>query len=211
MEEHKYLSDISEIKNMMSKSTQFISLSGLSGILAGIYALIGAALANYILEAYHISKYYEIAQNSAVIALDDVIVALVIIALGIVLLSLATGIILSSAKARKAGEKLWNTTSRRLAVNFMIPVVTGGAFALILVDKNYFDLVAATLLLFYGLACVNASKYTFRNVRYLGLTIVGLGLLATVFPEHSLLLWSIGFGFCHIVYGTIMYYKYDRR
>ena len=37
-----YLKDILEIKSIMNKSSRFISLSGLSGILAGIYALFGA-------------------------------------------------------------------------------------------------------------------------------------------------------------------------
>ncbi len=42
MEDKNYLQDLKEIKELMNKSTQFISLSGLSGVLAGIYALIGA-------------------------------------------------------------------------------------------------------------------------------------------------------------------------
>ena len=50
MENEKYLKDIQDIKQMMSQSTQFISLSGLSGILAGIYALIGACIVNYLLD-----------------------------------------------------------------------------------------------------------------------------------------------------------------
>lgn len=211
MEEEKYLADISEIKNMMSKSSQFISLSGLSGILAGIYALLGAGLAYYILDSYQVSKYYEIAQNSAVIAEKDVIRSLVIIAVVIVALSLITGIVTSGSKARKAGEKLWNSTSKRLAVNFMVPLASGGIFALLLIDKEYYDLIAAVTLIFYGLACVTASKYTFRDVRYLGVTIIILGLAATAFPGYSLILWAIGFGFCHIFYGSIMYYKYDRQ
>ena len=50
MSNEDYLKDISEIKNLMNKSSRFISLSGLSGVLAGIYALIGAAVAYYIVQ-----------------------------------------------------------------------------------------------------------------------------------------------------------------
>jgi len=49
MNNKDYLKDISDIKNLMNRSSRFISLSGLSGILAGVYALIGAYLANGII------------------------------------------------------------------------------------------------------------------------------------------------------------------
>lgn len=214
MEEKDYLADISEIKNMMSKSSQFISLSGLSGILAGIYALAGAYFAYNILGIYgnltRISHQYP-QRNSAVIMEGDIVTSLFAIAIGVVLCSLLTGIFLSSGKARKAGEKLWNSTSKRLAVNFMIPLVTGGIFALLLIDKGQYILVAPITLIFYGLACVNASKHTFRDVRYLGLTIAALGLIAVAYPGYSLVLWAVGFGFCHIFYGAIMHFKYERK
>ena len=43
----QYLDDISDIKDIMQRSSKFLSLSGLSGVLAGIYALAGAILAYY--------------------------------------------------------------------------------------------------------------------------------------------------------------------
>ena len=52
MNDKDYLKDISEIKNLMNKSSRFISLSGLSGILAGIYALVGAAMTYYYVTTY---------------------------------------------------------------------------------------------------------------------------------------------------------------
>ena len=45
MNQQKYIEDLKNIKEMMSKSSKFISLSGLSGISAGIIALIGAYFA----------------------------------------------------------------------------------------------------------------------------------------------------------------------
>ncbi len=210
MKEKDYLRDISEIKNMMSKSSQFISLSGLSGILAGIYALVGAWLANNILTQFPNTDAYD-QINSENISDNEIVRSLVAIALTVIVLSLFSGILLSSLKAKKAGEKLWNATSRRLLVNFAIPLATGGIFTLLLLQKEYYNLVAASTLLFYGLGCVNASKNTFRDVRYLGLTIIILGLIAAAFSGYSLLLWAIGFGFCHIFYGAIMYFKYDRK
>lgn len=200
--EDKYLQDISEIKNMMNKSSQFISLSGLSGIMAGIYALIGAYIANGLIEN-HVGYY---------ITLESKTFKLIVLTAFLVLLfSIITSAILTVSKAKKEGEKIWNTASKRLLINFMIPLVTGGIFGLLLLRNGYYGLIAPITLLFYGLACVNASKYTLRDVRYLGITIIILGLIATEFSGYALEFWALGFGVCHILYGSIMYFKYDRK
>jgi hypothetical protein len=198
----KYLNDISEIKNMMSKSSQFISLSGFAGIIAGIYALIGAFVANQLIENH---EGYYITLESKTFKL------IVLTAFLVLLLSVVTSSILTYFKAKKEGEKVWNPTSKRMMINFLIPLVTGGVFALLLLRNENYGLIAPVTLIFYGLACVNASKYTLRDVRYLGITITIIGLIATEFSGYALAFWALGFGFCHIIYGTMMYFKYDRK
>lgn len=202
MEEKNYLQDISDIKNMMNRSSQFISLSGLSGVLAGIYALVGAYIAHGLIESH---------QERYVILESTTFKLIVLTALCVLVLSVASALILTHFKARKQGEKVWNSTSRRMLVNFLIPLVTGGIFCLLLLRHEIYGLIAPVTLLFYGLACVNASKYTLRDVRYLGITIVLLGLVATEFWGYGLEFWALGFGACHIIYGSIMYFKYDRN
>jgi len=202
MEEKNYLQDISDIKNMMNRSSQFISLSGLSGVLAGVYGLIGAYVANAL-----------IAKNeSGYVTLESATFkAIAATAAIVLLLSVATAFIMTAYKARRQGEKVWNSTARRLMVNFLIPLVTGGVFALLLLRDEMYGMIAPVTLIFYGLACVNASKYTLRDVRYLGITVVILGLVATAFLAYGLEFWALGFGVCHIIYGSIMYFKYDRK
>ena len=201
MEEKNYLQDISEIKNMMNRSSQFISLSGLSGVLAGIYALIGAYIAHRILETHQ-----------GYVTLESTTFKLVVvIAMSVLIISVASAFILTYFKARKQGEKIWNSTSKRMVVNFLIPLITGGIFTILLLRQEIYGLIAPVTLIFYGLACVNASKYTLRDVRYLGITVVILGLLATEFSGYGLEFWALGFGVCHIIYGSIMYFKYDRN
>ena len=200
--EDKYLQDISDIKNMMNKSSQFISLSGLSGILAGVYALIGAYIG------------HELIQNNDnyIITLESNTFKLIVLTAFIVLfLSIGTALLLTISKAKKEGETVWNSSSKRLLINFLIPLVTGGVFGLLLLRNGIYGLIAPVTLIFYGLACVNASKYTLRDVRYLGITIIILGLLATEFTRYALEFWALGFGVCHIVYGSMMHFKYDRN
>jgi hypothetical protein len=92
----------------------------------------------------------------------------------------------------------------------MIPLVAGGLFILILVARGYYGIVAPAFLIFYGIALVNGSKYTIRDIRYLGLVEIVLGLICALIPGYGLIFWAVGFGVMHILYGTIMYYKYER-
>lgn len=211
MENEKYLQDITEIKNMMNKSSRFLSLSGLSGILAGFYALIGVFLANNIIKYTYDSRYVIVRGKINSTSTESAIKQLFIIAAVVVILSIITGIILSSAKAKKLEESLWDVSSKRLVVQFAIPLITGGLFALALLYQGYYGLIAPVTLIFYGLACVNASKYTLGDLKYLGLTMIFIGLISTFLIGYGLFFWAIGFGFCHIGYGYVMYKKYDRK
>jgi hypothetical protein len=202
MEAKDYLKDIQDIKQMMSQSTQFISLSGLSGILAGIYALVGAYFVNGLIER---NKY-------DVIIIEGYTFRMILLtAAAVLFLSLLTAYLMTIRKAKKVGEQVWNPTSKRLLINFCIPLVTGGIFAILLLRQEVYGLIAPITLIFYGLACVNASKYTLRDVRYLGITEIILGLIAVEFSGYGLYFWVLGFGICHIVYGAVMHFKYDRN
>lgn len=207
MESKDYLQDIHEIKHLMNKSSRFMSLSGMSGILAGIYALIGAYLAHGIINTIKLEKN---PLKRFLIAYDSV-GTLLIIATLVMILSISTGVYLTSKKAKKQNEKIFDKSSKRLIINFLIPLITGGVYCLFLIDNEYFNLIASTTLIFYGLSCVNASKYTLGNIRYLGIANIVLGLVSTQFIGYGLFFWALGFGVCHIVYGTLMHFKYDRN
>ncbi|MCM4151494.1 hypothetical protein DHD05_07825 [Arenibacter sp. N53] len=209
MKSNKYLDDISEIKNMMSRSSRFISLSGLSGILAGIYSLIGFVIAQSRIKIYLEPK--EVLESTQPIAINtaQLSIELFTIAIVVIIMATITGILLSIRKAKQSDEKIWDVSSKRLAVNFLIPLVTGGIFCIALLQENHVGLVAPVTLIFYGLACVNASKYTLGDVRYLGYANILIGLIATQFTGYGLYFWALGFGVFHIFYGTRMYLKFD--
>jgi hypothetical protein len=202
MKTKDYLRDISEIKQMMERSSRFISLSGLSGILAGTYALVGAYAAYLVLKGSNgvISRVYDI----------DTVLWLFLIAAIVLVLAIGTGMLPTISRTKKMNLKVWDRTSKRLAINLLIPLVTGGIFIIIIALKGMVFLITPLMLIFYGLALINASKYTLSDIRYLGLTEVVLGLVATIYLGYGLLFWAIGFGVLHIVYGIAMYYRYER-
>lgn len=200
MDSKDYLKDLSEIKDLMNKSSRFISLSGLSGILAGVYALIGAAVAYYLVMNYSYGTLILDGKIFRLILLDLILVAL---------FSIITAIFLTTKKAHKSGVKIWDTTSKRLTINFLIPLVVGGLYILIILKNEKYGQTGALMLIFYGLALINASKYSIGNIRYLGYTEIIFGLLAALLPGYGFWFWVLGFGIMHIIYGSWMHFKYD--
>lgn len=202
MESKDYLKDISEIKDLMNKSSRFISLSGLSGILAGTYALIGAAIAYWLVTTY----------SNGILTLHGWVFEYCLATLILVcLFSVGTGMLLTTLKAKKQGAKIWDSTSRRLVFNFLIPLVVGGLYILIILSQGKYGQSGGLMLIFYGLALVNASKYSIGDIRYLGYIQIVLGLIGALEPGLGFWLWVLGFGIMHIIYGTWMHFKYDRK
>jgi hypothetical protein len=201
-----YQQDLASIRNLMERSVKFISLSGLSGILAGTYALAGAAAAYFLIQyPLSITDYRQESIQPASIALK-----LFFIAVAVLAASLITGLWLSSRKAKQQGTTIWNETSKRLFINLLIPLVTGGIFILILLYNSHYGVVASACLIFYGLALINASPNLYEEIRYLAYSEIILGLISACLPGYGLLFWTIGFGILHIFYGSLMYRKYDK-
>ena len=210
----KYTSkqQIDEIRNLMERSSRFISLSGLSGISAGIVALIGALFSFFYLELdvryfdidrYFNDKLYRIFPAKYYILLLDAAIILI--------LALAFTIFFTTRKAQRKGLKVWTHATRLMLYNLSVPLLAGGIFCIILLYYNLIFLVAPATLIFYGLALLNASKYTLPEIQWLGISEILLGLIASVWVGYGLIFWTIGFGLLHILYGTIMYYRYESK
>ena len=202
--------DLQTIREIMERSSKYMSLSGLSGIFAGACALIGAAIAWYFILDSGRVQYDEYMRIPIDWTTTGVRFYLAIDAILVLCFAALGAIYFSQRKARKAGQRFWTSLSQRLLVHLMIPLVSGGIFTLILVFRNNLELVASVMLIFYGLSLVNAGKFTFSEIHYLGLTEIVLGILAGIFINHGLLFWTLGFGLMHIVYGTVMYYRHER-
>lgn len=206
MKEKDIYSELSSIRNLMERSTKFISLSGLSGIMAGVYALIGAFIGYKLVYT----------ENSGVLFRDFhvndpmVWLPLFLAALIVLILSVLTGIWLTIRQAHKKNENFWNPVSKRLLISLLIPLITGGLFILILISGGHYEMIVSSCLIFYGLALASGGQYTFTDVKWLGFCEIVLGLLAALLPGLGLIFWIIGFGILHILYGSIMHFKYNQ-
>jgi len=194
MNNNSHTEDLKTIRKIMEESSRFLSLSGLSGIFAGIFALIGLITALWL------------SGNSDTIINTDL--AIFIDAVAVLSCALITAIYFSYRKAKSKGHKIWTTTTKRMLVNLAVPLVSAVGFILVFYLDNNFQYIVPSMLVFYGVALVSAGKFMFGEIIYLGILEIITGFVAMFLPGYSLYLWGFGFGILHIFYGAIMYIKY---
>ena len=200
---------LKDIKRIMERSSRFISLSGLSGVAAGICALVGAWIAGQWLDTY----YYKYNEQGGFVGTEfqQLKIKLLILAVAVLAAAWVTAFYFTWRKAKHNKLPVWDHTSKRLTMNLLIPLVSGGLFILAMLQYDEWRFVAPASLIFYGVALVNASRYTLSDVKYLGLLQIILGLVDTQFIGYGLYFWAAGFGILHVIYGLIMWWKYERK
>jgi hypothetical protein len=209
MTEHQHLETLSDIKRMMERSSRFISLSGLSGVFAGAVALGGAWLSHVWINDYYVS--WNTSGHFDAEGYDVLKLKLIALGLTVMALALAGGSYFTWRRARRNNLPVWDVTSKNVLINALIPMCAGGAFITGLLYNNLEPMVAPACLVFYGLALVNASKYTLSDIRYLGIAEIILGVLNVFYLRKGITFWALGFGVLHILYGAIMWWKYERQ
>jgi hypothetical protein len=208
---NKHLEDISEIRQIMERSTKFLSLSGWSGIFAGLFAILGAMAAYIYLgstEMVYYDEIFELMRSDRSLSPKTF---LLLDALIVLVLALASALFFSIRKATKQGEKFWSPVLKRLLFTILVPLGTGGLLSLIMMWQNHVNLVAPLTLIFYGLALTNAGRFVNKELLILGIAEITLGLAATVWQDLGLYFWTVGFGLFHMIYGVTLYFKYDRK
>ena len=205
------LETLQDIRRMMERSSRFISLSGLSGLSAGICALAGAWIARGWIMDYYSDGGYVSRHGYMADASHNLKWELVGLAFAVLIAALVSSTWFTWRRSKKRNLPIWDHTARKLVINMAIPLVAGGIFVLGLVYHSEWDIVAPACLVFYGLALVNASKYTLSDIRYLGILEIILGCISMFYPHLGLQFWAVGFGALHIIYGLIMWWKYERK
>lgn len=205
----KSIEDIRTIRKLMEESTRFLSLSGLSGIFAGVFAITGALIAYFLIlnnGSIHLDEYNKILPLSETLSLRWKLIA---DALCVLTLSVVFCLYFSNKKAKREGKIFWSPASKKLLISILIPLLTGGIFIIVLLVQNNMQLIVPGLLIFYGLALANAGKFTFDEIFYLGILEIITGLVSAFIPGWGIIFWIFGFGILHIIYGIVMYRKYE--
>lgn len=200
----KHQEDLVHIRSMMERSSRFISLSGLSGVFAGLSALLGGVYVYQLFKANGI-EYFE---DNHQLYSTSLITELILTAFVILFFALAFGIFFTVRKSKKLNLPIWTSATKNMLFNLAIPLIAGAVFCFALVYHQMFILVAPSTLIFYGLALLNAEKYTYSDIKYLGFSELILGSIALFFVGYGLVFWILGFGILHIFYGLLLFKKY---
>ena len=199
MENKEALNTLNDIKEMMERSSKFKAISGLSIIIIGILASLVSAYIYFFLGDYHINTPAKWRTT-------------VIIAIALLVVAFTTGFVMSYLKAKRLNLRFtFDTTMRRLLLNFFIPMVAGGLLCIALLTQQHYGLVSSITLIFYGLALINCSHFSYHELRYLGYAELVLGLIDCFMVDYAVLTWFLGFGVFHIIFGIIFMLKYGRR
>lgn len=199
MENKEVINTLSEIRDMMAKSSKFMSLSGLSCAIVGAFALIACFIAQYILDNpawEHHRKVF----------------TLTVLASVLLIICIATAFLFARRKAKKNNYRFTlDKTAQRMLWSFILPLLTGGILCIGLIHQGHYGLTSSFMLIFYGLSLTNISGYTFSSTKYLGYALLILGIIDFMVVNQSLLFWALGFGVCHIVYGILFYLLKERK
>lgn len=204
----QHLKNLTEIRSLMERSSSFISLSGLSGISAGIMGLVAAYILH--IKLFRFMDYSKSPMISAQMREEFILFGITVSA-AVLLVTFLAAIFFTARKAKKNGYPVWDGSAKRLVVNLFVPLITGGVFCLILIYQYYDWLVLPSMLVFYGLALLNAGKFTLSEIKWLGVSEIILGLVSMLFLNDAIYFWGAGFGMLNIIYGMVMYFKYEKN
>ncbi|WP_352422009.1 hypothetical protein [Proteiniphilum sp.] len=206
MKDNEAFEAVREIRVMMEKSSRFLSFSGTSATLIGAYALAGAFVGHSIISSVrYVPDVYSVPMWIGILPDIALVAAIVFV------LSLSTILFFSFRKAKKMNYSFSSGPAYRTFLNFFLPLTVGGIFSVALLVAGNIGVIAPVMLLFYGLSLINASKYTYGSIFWLGCGELVLGLICAFFPGRGLLLWAMGFGILHIIYGIYFYFCVERH
>lgn len=207
MEPEPSLEELKKIRSLMERSSIYHSLSGLSGVAAGVIGLIVYAVVYGLVDPF-------IEEQPQVKYTDEGRLYLIKIFFGAsvicLLLAFAAIFFFNWRKARRNDLSFFEPAMQKMFVNLFIPLIAGGLYSVMLLREQQFLLIAPSMLIFYGLAMIQASRHTIIEIRYLGLVELVLGLIAIFMKEYGIWFWLAGFGAVNLIYGAYIYFRYER-
>ena len=213
MENKEALNTLHEIKELMEKSSRFQSISGWSILIVGLLASVVSAGAWLLLLphefTYPATIVAPLSRGDMGMLINSPYRTLIAssVALALLVVSFAVVCFGSYRLMKRQGDFQFGRTIRRPLFHFAVPMVVGGLLCLAMLMQGHYGLTSTFMLVFYGLALLNASHYTSRSIALLGYCELVLGVVDCFVVSHAILFWFLGFGLLHIVFGIYFILK----
>jgi hypothetical protein len=203
MNADKAARELKVIRQLMERPVRYSTMSGLSGILAGLAALGGLAADWAISSAWQDTPRMAMKINVLVWA-------------GVLAVAFAGAVICTRLRERRQNMPFWSGVKKRILLTILPPFVAGVGLTLIIAYRwhtgwgpNEWGLIPAIWMLFYGLALWQVGLLSPVEVRLMGAAFLACGLAAALwFQPYPY--WSLGvtFGGFHIVYGLAVWVRH---
>lgn len=211
MKENEVKQTLDDIREMMSKSSRFQAISGWSIIVIGLLAGIASLMAAAVIGVADVPFFDNLQRYSTLNTPLKIRIA-ALIALILFTVCLLIVFVFASVKSKRHNLPFsFDKRMRQMLLDFFIPLIAGGLFSMAMVMQQHYGLTSSIMLMFYGLALINCSHYTYPILRWLGYTELVIGIIDCFTMSHALLFWFLGFSVAHILFGIIYVLMFDRK
>lgn len=211
MKENEVKQTLDDIREMMSKSSRFQAISGWSIIVIGLLAGIASLMAAAVIGVADVPFFDNLQRYSTLNTPLKIRIA-ALIALILFTVCLIIVFVFAIVKSKRHNLPFaFDKRMRQMLLDFLIPLIAGGLFSMAMVMQQHYGLTSSIMLMFYGLALINCSHYTYPILRWLGYTELLIGIIDCFTMSHALLFWFLGFSVAHILFGIIYVLMFDRK
>ena len=213
MKEQEIKETLSDIREMMERSQKVMFLDGTAGIIAAVWALLGAVAVSLVL--YGTVSPLLGAWINPIKHFDwSTFLIVTIICAAVFCAAFLTVWLMSKRRAERYGmEFKLDAGTQRLLGNFFTAMVVGGLVCLTPLFNGLWNMIPGFMLLFYGLALVLISPIAFRIsiTKYFGYAEIALGIAALALTPFGMMFWTIGFCILHLIWGIWFNIWFDRK
>ncbi len=184
------------IRQAMERSTKHSTLSGLSGVLAGCYAILASVFAP--------TTFGKLSEKLFFVAVWGATLAL----------ALLTDVLLTKRRAARVGKTAFSALGAQLARAVAPGLLAGAGVTLfhLLHPEALGTYLYGLWILCYAVALLAVGMFSRREVSVMGWAFLATGVIALVLPAGFIIgpraLMALTFGGFHIVYGLWMGLKY---
>jgi hypothetical protein len=189
--------ELKVIRELMERPVCYSTMSGASGVLAGVAAL-GGVMADWVTSDHH-STWLAFCIWGCVF-----------------MIALVSDIALTRIREKKQGMPFWTSVKRRMLLTILPPFVAGvGLTAAIVVPwqdtlgGQHINLIPALWMAFYGLALWQAGEFSIPEIRVMGAGFILASLPTAMFlQDWPYCALAITFGGFHLAYGVVVWLRH---
>lgn len=203
MDANRAADELKAIRELMERPVRYSTMSGLSGVLAGLASLAGVFADLYVSGRYADRPAEAVRINMGIWA-------------GVFLAAFAAATVPTRLRERKRGMPFWSRIKKQILLTILPPFVGGVGLTAAIVCRwwigdgpNMWGLIPAIWMLFYGLALWQVGLFSPAEIRVLAVAFLLAGLAAAAL-FHTYPYWAMGltFGGFHIVYGVVVWIRH---